>query len=176
MTKNVHAQQLDNSVATPTPSTSMPPGNSTNMNSGSRMMFRIPPIAIPNPAFEDSPTLRRRFAMTFDRTVGMPPSTMTQNEYCRAYAKVLPLAPRSSSIGFIKSSIPMEKTAVVPAARYMLKAETRLASPGSSAPRSLEMSAPPPMPASPARDRQILNTGRISDTPATMKGLFVLPK
>ena len=76
----------------------------------------------------------------------------------------------------MKSSMTIEKNEVVPAARYRLKAETFFASSGSPAPSSLEMSAPPPIPERPARDRQILNTGRIRETPATMKGLFVRPR
>ena len=82
--KKAHAQQFEISVATPTPSTSYPLGNNTNMNSGSSIIFNTPPIAIPNPAFPDSPTLRSRFAITFERTVGIPPSTMTQKEYWAA--------------------------------------------------------------------------------------------
>ena len=117
MMKKAHAQQLDNKVAMPTPSTSYPLGNSRNMNRGSNMMLRTPPIAIPNPALPDSPTLRSRLAITLDKTVGSPPSTITHREYCRAKASVLPLAPRSWRIGFIKSSMPMEKKAVVPTAR-----------------------------------------------------------
>ena len=76
----------------------------------------------------------------------------------------------------MNSSMPAENRAVVITARRRLKAETFSASLESPAPRSLEIRAPPPIPARPARDRHILKTGRISDTPATINGLFVLPR
>ena len=114
--------------------------------------------------------------MTLDRTVGIPPSTITQKEYCLAKRSVLPLAPKSPRTRFIKSSIPIEKKAVVASARWMLKAETFPASSGSPAPRRREIRAPPPIPDSPARERQILNTGRIRDTPATIYGFPVRPR
>ena len=75
------AMQFDSSVAMPTPSTSCPRGSRTNMNSGSRAMLIRPPAITPALAWRERPALRRMFDMAFENTVGMPPSTTTQNVY-----------------------------------------------------------------------------------------------
>lgn len=54
------------------------------MNTGSRAMLSTAPRVMPKPASRDMPTLRTRWAMTLESTVGTAPSTMTQKAYCRA--------------------------------------------------------------------------------------------
>ena len=54
------------------------------MNTGSRAMLSTAPSVMPKPASRDMPTLRTRWAMTLESTVGTAPSTMTQKAYCRA--------------------------------------------------------------------------------------------
>ena len=75
------AMQLDRQVAIPAPKTSQPSGSSTNMNSGSRMIFNTPPRTMPVPASRERPTLRIRLDSTLDSTVGTPPATITQKAY-----------------------------------------------------------------------------------------------
>ena len=82
--KKSRATQLDRQVARPAPSTSWPWGSRTNIKRGSRAMFSRPPKMIPALASRERPMLRMRLASTLDRTVGMPPMTMTQVAYCWA--------------------------------------------------------------------------------------------
>ena len=79
------AVTFEMSVAMPTPSTSLPLGSRTNMNSGSSPMFSTPPSATPTPASRESPRLRRRFDRTLEKIVGTPPSTSTVSTYTRAW-------------------------------------------------------------------------------------------
>ena len=173
--KNTHAIQLDSAVASPAPSTSYPSGSSTNINSGSSAMFRRPPSMIPAPASLDLPMLRIRLESTLESTVGMPPKTITQKAYCLAYSYVFVPAPRSPRIGFMKTPMTTENTAAIRIPRYREKTLTLLASSFLFCPSRRDISAPPPIPASPARQSVILNTGRIRDVPATIYGLFVCP-
>ena len=175
MRKNRHAIQLDSAVAIPAPSTSYPSGSRTNMNNGSSAMFRRPPSIIPAPASLDRPMLRIRLESTLESTVGTPPKTITQKAYCLAYSYVFAPAPRSSRIGFMKIPITPENTAAIRIPRYREKALTLLASSSRFCPSRREIRAPPPTPASPARQSVMLNTGRIRDVPATIYGLFVCP-
>ena len=75
----------------------------------------------------------------------------------------------------MKIPIPRENRAATRIARYREKTLTLLASSSWCFPRRREINAPPPIPASPARQRVILNTGRIREVPATIYGLLVCP-
>ena len=81
-------------VASAAPMTCLPSGSITNINIGSSIMFRTPPILSPKKAFEESPML-----LSIDDTVllnitGTPPRTTTKNMYCLEYSSTLSLAPR----------------------------------------------------------------------------------
>ena len=84
--KKRKATQLERQVASPAPSTSCPSGRRTNMNSGSRAMFKTPPRMMPALASRERPMLHIRLESTLESTVGTPPTTMTHRAYCRAYS------------------------------------------------------------------------------------------
>ena len=138
-------------------------------------MFKSPPRMMPVLACRDMPMLRMRLDSTLESTVGTPPNTMTHMAYCRAYSYVLSPAPSRESSGRMNRPMPTENSAETASPRYSEKALTRRASSASPCPSRREISEPPPMPASPARHRVMLNTGRISEVAATMYGSLVWP-
>ena len=75
----------------------------------------------------------------------------------------------------MKTPIPRENSAAIRIPRYRENTLTFLASSSRFSPSRREIRAPPPTPASPARHRLMLNTGRISEVPATIYGLLVCP-
>ena len=68
-------------MAIAAPKTSFPFGSSTNINRGSKTIFRIAPMVMPKLAVLDWPVLRIKWAKVADRTVGMPPITIVTNVY-----------------------------------------------------------------------------------------------
>ena len=70
-------------VARAAPVTSMPFGRRTNMKIGSRMIFRMPAIATPNPASLEYPALRMIVGILMESTAGTAPSTTVKRRYCR---------------------------------------------------------------------------------------------
>ena len=160
--------QLERAVAIPAPRTSRPSGSSTNMNRGSNRIFSRPPRMMPVPASLERPMLRIRLDSTLERTVGIPPKTITHRAYCLAKRYVFSPAPKIPRSSFINRPVPTENAAATSRARPMENRLTRLASSSIPLPSSLEIRAPPPMPASPARHRVMLNTGRIRDVEATI--------
>ena len=75
----------------------------------------------------------------------------------------------------MNSPVPRAKRAAMDSPKYSEKTLTFRASSGRPLPSSREMREPPPMPASPARHRVMLNTGRMREVEATMYGLLVRP-
>ena len=71
--------QLETMVAMAAPITSYPSGRSTNMKTGSRIMFMTPPRDTPMLASFEAPSDRTRWAKSGFMTVGMPPMTHVQN-------------------------------------------------------------------------------------------------
>ena len=126
--KYPHEMIFDRQVASPAPRISLPRGSSTNMNSGSNATFSRPPRVIPTPAFFDSPILLRRLAYVLESTVGMPPSTITQNAYSLAYRYVSLPAPKNDRIGRRKNNRIRENIPASPTAIQTLKLLTLLAS------------------------------------------------
>ena len=59
------------------PVTSCPFGSSTNMNSGSRTQFSMPPMLSPMLAWPEKPALRSRWARVSESMLGRLPITMT---------------------------------------------------------------------------------------------------
>ena len=70
---------MDRQVAIAAPVTSIPRGRSTNMKSGSRMMLRMPPMDIPNPASLAAPIDLTRCPHKALPSVGIAPTTIVQN-------------------------------------------------------------------------------------------------
>ena len=70
---------MDRQVAIAAPVTSMPRGSRTNINSGSRIMFRMPPMERPNPASFAAPMERTKCPHKAFPSVGMAPTTIVQN-------------------------------------------------------------------------------------------------
>ena len=95
---------MDSMVAMPAPSTSLPVGRSTNINSGSSATLSRLPIPTPIPASFEYPAFRKSCGIHMDMTVGSPPRTVVVKTYCLAYNSVFSLAPRNPRSGFMKSS------------------------------------------------------------------------
>ena len=72
---------LDRQVAIAAPVTSIPRGSNTNINRGSKIMFRMPPIDRPSPASFAAPMERTRCPQRAFPSVGTAPTTMVQNMY-----------------------------------------------------------------------------------------------
>ena len=75
----------------------------------------------------------------------------------------------------MKSPVRSEKSPPLSAENRSENAATARASSGCPRPSSRATSVPPPTPATFATAIVTLNSGRISETPATMKGSFVRP-
>ena len=69
------AIRLDKAVAIAAPITSLPLGKITNMNNGSSIIFRMPPIPIPKLDSFEAPTDLTKCPSTLFKIVGIPPIT-----------------------------------------------------------------------------------------------------
>ena len=74
--KYIIATQLESAVAIAAPITSLPFGKITNINRGSKTIFRIAPSVIPKLAIFGCPVLLIKCASIADKMVGIPPMIM----------------------------------------------------------------------------------------------------
>ena len=79
--KYANAAVLDSAVAMAAPVTSLPAGSRTNMNSGSRMIFRMPPRMIPLLARPERPSARIRWENIVPMAVAGPPMHTVVTRY-----------------------------------------------------------------------------------------------
>ena len=70
-------------------------------------------MMIPALASLERPMLRIRLANTLESTVPLPPITMTQVAYCRAYWKVFSPAPNIFRTGSMNTPIPTANSAEI---------------------------------------------------------------